>query len=239
MRPGSQHIFIDESGRPEVFNRKGENLLEQGTTSRYLVIAAVSTVDPQALAREVARACTPPGRPPRVPHAVKDTTNQRIAVLESIARSKVLARAIVMDKGMLNPEQSWYRDPARFYNEMLAYLIGDQLHLHANSTVVMSRKDWDAQQELDAMGKSIDQRHREVLRRVRRWQRHEIKMELRTHKSSRGLQAADYVAWAVFQAFERGVMEHVRVLDPVLATVWDIGRVTHYTRRAPLLVAPK
>lgn len=37
------YIFLDESGKPETFSRKGTNLVQAGTASKYLVISAVRT----------------------------------------------------------------------------------------------------------------------------------------------------------------------------------------------------
>ncbi len=40
---GTSTIFLDESGRPEVYSAKGINLVHNRTASKYLVIAAVRT----------------------------------------------------------------------------------------------------------------------------------------------------------------------------------------------------
>jgi hypothetical protein len=47
------NIFLDESGKPEVFSAKGRNLVEAGVASRHLVIAAVKTADQLELQRRV------------------------------------------------------------------------------------------------------------------------------------------------------------------------------------------
>ena len=46
-------IFIDESGKPEVYSAKGANLVEKGIASRYLVLAAVRTDDQLKLQQEI------------------------------------------------------------------------------------------------------------------------------------------------------------------------------------------
>jgi hypothetical protein len=237
MKPGAQHIFVDESGRPEVFNKKGDDLLAVGKTSKYLVIAAIRTADPQRLAREVA-AAAPTGGKPRILHAVTDGPGLKSRVLTTLAGLDVVASAIVMDKTMLDPAQTWRTDPTRFYNEMLGYLLGDQLHSYARTTIVISRKDFDTAKELQQMATTIGDRHRVVLGGFSKWSGHSVDAQLRTHASSRGLQAADYIAWAVFQAFERGNMKWTQLAQPILGSIWDLGRVTRYTRKNPMTSPP-
>lgn len=38
-----QWLFIDESGKPEVYSARGENLVEKNKASKFLVLAAVRT----------------------------------------------------------------------------------------------------------------------------------------------------------------------------------------------------
>jgi len=47
------YIFLDESGKPEVYSRKGTNLVQAGTASKYLVISAVRTSDHLAVQQAV------------------------------------------------------------------------------------------------------------------------------------------------------------------------------------------
>ncbi len=41
LKNPNTYIFIDESGKPEVFSSKGINLVSKGMASRYLILAAV------------------------------------------------------------------------------------------------------------------------------------------------------------------------------------------------------
>lgn len=47
------HIFLDESGKPEVFSAKGVNLVANGAATKHLVIAAVKTTDHLSLQQGV------------------------------------------------------------------------------------------------------------------------------------------------------------------------------------------
>ncbi len=47
------YIFLDESGKPEVYSTKGINLVEKGQATKYLVLVAVKTSDQLDIQRKV------------------------------------------------------------------------------------------------------------------------------------------------------------------------------------------
>src|SRR3989344_613960 len=49
----NQWLFIDESGKPEVYSAKGVNLVEAGSATKYLVLVAVRTEDQLKLQQDV------------------------------------------------------------------------------------------------------------------------------------------------------------------------------------------
>lgn len=53
MTSKTLYLFIDESGKPEVYSAKGLNLIEKGVASQYLVLAAVRTNDQLKLQQEI------------------------------------------------------------------------------------------------------------------------------------------------------------------------------------------
>jgi hypothetical protein len=48
-----QYIFLDESGKPEVFSAKGINLVEAKQATKYLILAAVRTNDQLKLQQNI------------------------------------------------------------------------------------------------------------------------------------------------------------------------------------------
>jgi len=49
-----QWIFIDESGKPEVYSAKGVNLIQTGQASKFLILTAVRAEDQLKLQQDVA-----------------------------------------------------------------------------------------------------------------------------------------------------------------------------------------
>ena len=49
------YIFIDESGKPEVYSAKGVNLVEKNQASKFLVITAVRSSSQLDLQRKITK----------------------------------------------------------------------------------------------------------------------------------------------------------------------------------------
>jgi hypothetical protein len=143
--------------------------------------------------------------------------------------------AIVMDKTQFDPARTWRTDRVAFYNEMTAYLLVDSLHLHAKTKIIFSHKNHDGQVDLATMTKTIARRWAQVI--PKKYAGKPVTAASATYlKPGQDpcLQAVDYVAWAVFRAFERPDPTYYKRLQPVLSWVWDLPALTHYTRRNPL-----
>lgn len=240
-------IYVDESGSADVFSNAGEDLPAAGKTPNYLVIAALRCPDPNVVARAV-RSCVTwanqrPGRARRQGritslHAVKDDDSIRDHVCQALVALPIKATAIVMDKRLLDPKLRWRNDRTAFYNQLASYLLEDSLHLHTTTRIIFSRKNHETEAHLRALAAELD----------RRWLAYgpplgiatpgQVTANQRVAARNPGLQAVDYVAWAVFRAFERGDMTYYRALQPILGHVWDLGRLTHYSRKNPLQNPP-
>ncbi len=247
MKAGELVIYIDESGSPDVFTTSGEDLLALGRTPNYLVIAALRCPDPNVVARCI-RGCVdwanalpgrtrPPGRVLQL-HAGRDEPRVRAHVCGELAQLPVKATAIVMDKRLLDPAGTWRSDRRAFYNEMVARLLFDSLNLHEATRIIFSRKNYETEADLRVMIGVVRARWSDYLRKVSPPMPRLITARQEAASRNPGLQAVDYVAWAVFRAFERGDMAHYRLLEPIISHVWDLGRLTHYSRRHPMQNPP-
>ncbi len=243
MKPGSQFIYLDESGSPDIISSAGKDLLAAGLTSRYLVIAAVRTTNPSALAQAVIRTIgwadaqfgTGAGKVPVTElHARDDRPSVRTQMITELASLDIVCMAIVMDKQALDPTRQWRSDRRRFYNEMMAFLLADCLHLHDTTRIIVSHKNYESYADLQLLVKDIGDRFRHVLKRTGVTPPNLVTAREDRHSKNRGLQAADYVAWSVFQAFERGRLGPSTTLGPVLRHVWDLSALTHYSRKNPI-----
>lgn len=247
-RTGELVIYIDESGRPDVISTAGQDLVAAGNTSNHLVIAALRCPDPNAVARSVA-ACiawadAQPDRTRRRGkidhlHAGKDDDKIRAHVCSELVGLPVKATAIVMDKRLLQSASPWRTDRRRFYNELTALLLSDSLHLYERTRIVFSRKDFETSADLNVMAQDVANRWSSFLttRGILPPALVDVRASQRRMVTVPGLQAVDYIAWAVFRVFESGDLTYFRVLEPIIGHVWDLSRLTHYHRRNRLTTA--
>lgn len=241
MKSGELVIYVDESGSPDLISTSGQDLLAAGRTPEHLVIAALRVPDPNSLARCVrdcvARANTmrAPGRPDRPElHAARDDPGVRRMVCSELAKLDVKATAIVMNKRLILPGSPWLTDRTVFYNNLLAMLLSDSLHLHERTRVVLSRKNYETETDLDAAVRVIGDRWARFM--IGTGAALPVEVTATQERASRrpGLQAVDYVAWAIFQVFERSDVTYYQALQPIIRHVWDLGRLQHYSRKRPI-----
>ncbi len=73
----NQWIFIDESGKPEVYSSHGKNLVEKNQASKFLILAAVRTEDQLWIQQQV--------------------TEFRLSLLKDDNLSKIFSSAYTLD----------------------------------------------------------------------------------------------------------------------------------------------
>ena len=243
MKPGELVIYVDESGSPDVFSTGGEDLLSLGRTPNHLVIAALRCPDPNVVARCVASCVTwantlPDRTRPSGPvvslHAGRDDPRVREHVCRELAQLPIKATAIVMDKRLLDPARTWRNDRRAFYNEMAARLLSDSFHLHEQTRIIFSRKNHETTADLRVMMAALEAEWSQFMARVAPKPPKLVSARQELAARNPGLQAVDYVAWALFRVFERGDMTHYRLLQPIIRHVSDLGHLTHYSSKHPI-----
>jgi hypothetical protein len=244
VKPGELVIYVDESGSPDVISTNGEDLLALGRTCNYFVLVALRSFDPSALARLMVD-CTawgdqhPDRKRPRGAldhlHASKDDDVVRKRVYEALAGAPIKATAIVVDKRSLDPAKSWRGDRTALYNELMARLLSDSLHLYERTRIVISRKNLDTPADLDRMVRQIESGWNEYVDAVHPTLPSLITARHGRARASRGLQAVDYIAWALFRGFESGDARYYNMIKDVVRHIHDISSTSlhHYTPKDP------
>lgn len=175
--------------------------------------------------------------PIRSLHARSDRDDVRDHVCNELAQLPIKALAIAVDKTKLDPARSWRTDREAFYNEVAAYLLVNSLHLHQRTRIILSHKNYDGQVDLEAMTKAIAKRWTLMLATSKKPMTSVTAAYVKAPVEP-CLQAVDYVAWAVFRAFERGDLSWYNKLQPAISWVWAMPRLAHYTRRRPMKNPP-
>jgi len=238
-------IFLDESGKPEVFSKRGENLVQSGKASKYLVFAAIRASDhlklQQAVTEEKLNILNDesisskfsPAYSLDTFHAQVDYQEVKQRFYEWIANNTLDLKLTVIVADKLNAYSSLQHDPGRFYATVAGQLLKNFLHTAEGIEVIFSRRDGSlkARQNLQLVVDTL---------RLEFASTHSVKLPAHVayhhnpHYSHGGLQVADYVAHAVYQVFENGNRRWWEIIKPSVSTVHDIFNRTFYTKRNPL-----
>lgn len=238
------YIFIDESGKPEVYSAKGVNLVARGVATKFLVLCAVRTTDQLHLQQQVAQFRADLLRDNDLRkmfssayaldafHATNDYAPVRERFYQFINTLDVKIDVLVVEK--LKCYDALKRSPGKLYGVMAGQLLKNICHQSDITEIIFSRKD-----------SKLKLRHEleiEVERvRLEYMAAHpKLKSELQLsyfhnpHYSHGGLQIADYVAFAVFQVFERHNDQWYRLVQEKIGKIQDICNKKYFTKSNPL-----
>jgi hypothetical protein len=238
------YIFIDESGKPEVYSAKGRNLVKEGLASKYLILAAVRSDDQLELQREITDFKSQLLRDAELTkifsssytldsfHAQKDYPEVKKRFYEFITTLDVKIDVLAVEK--LKCYETLKRNPGRLYGIMAGQLLKNICHQSESTEVIFSRKDskLKLRQELEVEVERVRLNYMENHQKING----DFKLSYlhNPHYTHGGLQIADYVAYAVYQVFEKNNRELYKIIENKIGKIHDICNKKYFTRSNPL-----
>lgn len=244
VRSINQYIFIDESGKPEVYSARGDNLVEKGSATKFLVLAAVRCVDQLDLQQKVTEFRLSLLKAKELKkvfstaytldtfHAQVDYLEVRRKFLEFINTLEIKIDVLVVEKQECFPALK--HNPAKMYGVMAGQLLKNISHQAENTEIIFSRKDskLKLRQELEAEVERVRldylQKHPKIESKFL------LKYHHNPHYSHGGLQVADYIAFAVYQVFENRESVWYEIVRNKIGKIHDICNKKYFTRSNPL-----
>jgi hypothetical protein len=245
MEKTKTYIFIDESGKPEVFSSKGVNLVEKGQATKFLILAAVRTEDQLALQQKVMNFKVNLLKDKELVsifssayaldsfHAQTDYPQVRERFYNFINQlEEIKIDVIVVEK--LKCYQSLRENPGKMYGIMSGQLLKNICHQTGQTEIVFSRKDskLKARKELEAEVERIRLDYLENHPRLNA--ELSLTYQHNPHYTHGGLQIADYVAYAVFQFFEKRNNTYYKIIENRIGKIQDICNKKYFTQSNPL-----
>lgn len=244
LRATESFIFLDESGKPEVYSAKGVNLVEAGSASKYLVLAAVRTADQLGLQQNITEFRLSLLRDPALTkrfssayaldtfHAQVDYQDVREKFYQHINELEIKVNVLVVDKQQCYPALK--ENPSKMYGVMAGQLLKSLCHHAEKTEVIFSRKDskLKLKKELEAEVERVRlgylSKHPTIDPQI------SLSYFHNPHYSHGGLQVADYIAFAVYQYFERSNNSWLKLINENIGTIQDICNKKYFTRSNPL-----
>lgn len=236
------YIFIDESGKPEVYSQKGTNLVSAGTASKYLVLAAIRCQNQIELQQKVTDFKSRLLQDKELTkmfsstytldtfHAQTDYPQVKERFYQFIKKLNLPTNVIVVEKLKCYP---WLqRNPGRLYGFMAGQLLKSIVHRAESTEIIFSRKDskLKLRQELEVEVERVRQNFLND---------HKIEGEFKLnyyhnpHYRHSGLQIADYIAYATFQLYQNNNDQWHKIISKQITTVHDICNKKYLIRSNP------
>jgi len=240
----NQWLFIDESGKPEIYSSHGENLVASNKASKFLVLAAVRAEDQLILQQQITEfrlsllkdnsltKLFSSAYTLDVFHAQVDYPTVKERFYEFITTLSIKIDVLVVEK--LLCYETLKNNPGKLYGVMSGQLIKNLCHQAENTEIIFSRKDskLKLRQELDAEVEKVRSdylhNHPKLQANLRLAYFHN------PHYSHGGLQIADYIAYAVFKVFESEDRQWYELVKGSIGKIQDICNKKYFTRSNPL-----
>ncbi len=237
-------IFLDESGKPEIYSAKGINLVEAGKATRFLVLAALRCTDQLLIQQQITdfksvllkdiklTKIFSPAYALDSFHAQTDYPEVKERFYSFINSLDVKIDVLVVEK--LKCYETLKRNPGKLYGVMAGQLLKNICHQDEKTEVIFSRKDskLKLRQELEV---EVERMRLEYL-----VQHPNLKGSLTVnyqhspHYKHGGLQVADYIAYAVFQVCENNNRRWYEIVKNKIGKIQDICNKKYFTRSNPL-----
>ncbi|MFA5368534.1 MAG: DUF3800 domain-containing protein [Candidatus Paceibacterota bacterium] len=245
MQHNKTYIFIDESGKPEVYSAKGVNLVLGGQATKFLILAAIRTSDQLLLQQKV--------------------TDFKLSLLKEKELANIFSSAYVLDSFHAQIDypqvrERFYRfikdlndikidvivveklkcypnlreNPGKMYGIMSGELLKNICHQAEETEIIFSRKDSslrprkELEAEVDRIRLNYLQSHPQLNSKI------SLSYQHNPHYTHGGLQIADYVAFAIFQAFENNKDVYYKIIQNKIGKIQDICNKKYFTQSNPL-----
>ena len=237
-KAGSNWFFVDESGDPTFYDRKGNLIVGQPGCSPILILGLVETQDPKPL-REAIWALQQKvvqdsyfqdfpslKRTAIAFHAKDDVPEIRYQFFKLLAALDFEAQFIVARKIERVFRSNFRAQESAFYDHLVAHLFENLLHRHERNFVYFAKRG--SRERQAPLSRAIE---RGIERFDEKWGTQvttEFMVQAQTAKGEPCLSVVDYMNWAVYRAFTTGEMRYYRVVAEKVSLLVDLYDVANY-----------
>lgn len=262
QQPCTCHYFVDEAGDGTLFNKRKQVVVGREGCSRYFILGVLEVAEPKALhdALQTLRkelqadpylAKVPSLQPERNKtafafHAKDDCAEVRREVYKLLMRHEMRFFAVVREKATIvtrvqehNKKHPAYRyHPNQLYDRSVSRLFKERLHKEESYVIQFSRRGNRARTE--ALQTAIEQARHNLRASWGIEASSPIEIMAAKPADAGGLQAVDYMLWALQRLYERGEERYWEFVAAKASLVHDVddtrvnGYGVYYTKKIPL-----
>lgn len=239
-RPGRTTFFVDESGDPVFYDRKGNLIVGCEGCSPILMIGFIETQSPREVRRGILDLQKEIVQDPyfqEVPslsktavafHAKDDLPEIRHLFFKLLATLDFRAQIVVARKIERVFRNNFAAREMAFYDHLVSRLFQDVLHRHKENVIYFAKRGSKERQL--PMATAIQ---RGIQRFEEKWS-HPVTtsftVQAQTPSGEPCLSIVDYVCWAVYRAFTRGQMRYYRAIEEKVSLLVDLYDTAKYPK---------
>jgi hypothetical protein len=239
-KPGQTYFFVDESGDPVFYDRRGNLIVGQPGCSPILILGFVETQSPKQLRQAIVNLQEALISDPYfdgVPslaktaiafHAKDDVPEIRYRFFQLLTRLDFRAQFVVARKIERVFKNRFKGHEMAFYDHLVSLLFENVLHRYSENVIYFAKRgSRDRQLPLSrSIGRGIG-------RFEEKWH-HQIdttfKVQAQTPRGEPCLSVVDYMCWAVHRAFVRGQMRYYRTIEDKVSLLVDLYDTKRYPK---------
>ena len=227
------YYFVDESGDPNFFNKKGEDLVKKGNVSKvfilgYLEIDSINVISKiiQNIKNEIKNDLYLKDIPSVKKsllhlHAKDDCPEVRQIVFKAIEKMNIKCHIYVARKDSNLFRKKFNAKQSKFYEYMIEKLFENRLHLYSEIDVYFSK-----------MGNIVrEQNMKNALENAKnnfseKWGNNNINNKIRIFiqepSQIQPLQIIDYLIWTINRIYEKQDMRYYNYIKDKISSIVDI-----------------
>jgi len=237
-QPGRAFFFVDESGDPVFYDRKGNLVVGQPGCSPILMLGFVQVQSPAplrrailALQQEIVQDTYFHGVPSIQKtavafHAKDDMPEVRYRFFRLLATMDFRAHLIVARKIERVFRGSFKARETAFYDHLVSLLFQDVLHRYQLNTIYFAKRGSRDRQL--PLSQAIQ---RGIQRFEGKWDCEvttKFEVQAQTPSGEPCLSIVDYVCWAVYRAFTRGEIRYYKTIEDKVSLLVDLYDTDNY-----------
>ncbi|MBA4376629.1 MAG: hypothetical protein C0401_10725 [Anaerolinea sp.] len=239
-QPGKTYFFVDESGDPTFYDRKGNLIVGQEGCSSLLILGLVEIVDPGPIRQAILRLQSEIVNDPYFKdypsiqktktafHAKDDVPEVRYQFYKLLTGLDFQAHFVVARKIEPVFRNSFNSKEHEFYDHLITLLFDAKLHLHEHNLIYYAKRGSRSRQAPieSAIEKSIkifEQKWRTTVNTT-------TEVQAQTPTGEPCLSIIDYMNWAVFRAFTRKEMRYFETVREKVSLLIDIYDTWKYPK---------
>ncbi len=237
-QPGSTWFFVDESGDPTFYDKRGNLIVGNPGCSPILLLGFIETQNPQPIRQAVLDLQEAVVNDPYFQdfpsirktaeafHAKDDLPEIRYLFYQLIAGLDFKAQFVVARKIERTFRNSFQAKETRFYDHLVSRLFQNMLHRYQQNFIYFAKRGSRARQAplTAAIQRAIGYFEQKQGRMVTT----SFEVQAQTPKGEPCLSVVDYMNWAVYRAYTRGEMRYYRVVEEKVSLLVDLYDVDKY-----------